>query len=162
MSTPTGGVKPINIAGRVASERERLIGMTNEERAWRAKYLKSQILAPEEPLNTAEYYKASFNPLRRLYKAPMNLLERTILIPVMGTVGGSVCRRVISLSIQGIIVIYCGWYHYRYNMSTWERHGGWHMTSTEPALIPTDKNYPNYKIKKPNEYATLGFENSKL
>ena len=51
-ASPTGGVKAMNIGGRLVRERERLIGMTEEERAWRARYLKSQILAPEEPLTT--------------------------------------------------------------------------------------------------------------
>ena len=51
-ASPTGGVKAMNIGGRLVRERERLIGMTEEERAWRARYLKSHILAPEVPLTT--------------------------------------------------------------------------------------------------------------
>lgn len=81
-ASPTGGVKPMNIGGRLVRERERLIGMTEEERAWRARYLKSQILAPEEPLTTKEYYRHYYNPLRRFYRIPLNALER-LLTPLM-------------------------------------------------------------------------------
>ncbi|TMW43869.1 hypothetical protein DOY81_011051 [Sarcophaga bullata] len=34
-ASPTGGVKPMAIAGRMVRERERLVGMSDEERAWR-------------------------------------------------------------------------------------------------------------------------------
>lgn len=38
-SSDTGGVKPMPIEGRMARERERLLGMTPEERKWRGKYI---------------------------------------------------------------------------------------------------------------------------
>lgn len=81
-SSNSGGVKVMSIGGRLVRERERLIGMTDEERAWRARYLKSQILAPEEPLNTTEYYRHCYNPLRRFYRIPLNALEG-LLTPLM-------------------------------------------------------------------------------
>lgn len=81
-SSVSGGVKPMSVGGRLVSERERLIGMTEEERAWRARYLKSHILAPEEPLKTKEYYRHYYNPLRRFYRIPLNAFER-LLTPLM-------------------------------------------------------------------------------
>lgn len=78
----TAGVKPMAIAGRVASERERCIGMTDSERAWRKQWLKDQILAPNEPVNVPEYWKERTNPLRRLYRAPLDIVF-TKLIPLL-------------------------------------------------------------------------------
>lgn len=75
-------IKVMSVCGRVVRERERLIGMLDEERAWRAKYLKSLILAPEEPLKTKEYYRHYYNPLRRFYRIPLNALEG-LLTPLM-------------------------------------------------------------------------------
>lgn len=76
------GVKIMSIGGRVTSERERLIGMLEEEREWRARFLKSQNLAPDEPLMTKEYYKELYNPFRRLYKLPFNKFE-ALLSPLI-------------------------------------------------------------------------------
>ena len=74
----TGGVEAMSIEGRMASERERCIGMTPEERAWRAQWLKDQILEPDEPTLPEGYYEARYNPIRRFYRAPMEKFERAL------------------------------------------------------------------------------------
>lgn len=68
----TAGVKPMAIAGRVQIERERCLGMTEAEKAWRKQWLKDQILAPNEPVYVEEYWKERTNPIRRFYRAPLN------------------------------------------------------------------------------------------
>lgn len=78
----TGGVKPMAIAGRMVSERERLFGMSTAERAWRAQWLKDQHLAPHEPVYVPELINAKINPIRRFYQAPLNKLY-SALAPVM-------------------------------------------------------------------------------
>lgn len=65
----TAGVHPFPIAGRVASARERTLGMTSIERAWRKQWLQDQILDPNEPCDNPEYWKERTNPIRRIYKA---------------------------------------------------------------------------------------------
>lgn len=160
-SSYSGGVRPISIAGRVGTERERLIGMTDEERAWRARYLKSQILAPEEPIIPEGYYKEFYNPIRRFYRAPMNALEST-LSGIVGPVPAFVIRGVTGRLMMGIVGLYCGWYYFKYNTAQWTRVSGWKVIVSRPVLLPGDKDFSNYKIKKPQEYATLGFENSPI
>lgn len=81
-SSDTGGVKPMAIAGRTVKERERLIGMTDEERAWRAKWLKDQVLTEREPVYVEEYWRSIRNPIRRLYVKPLNLFYHA-LVPVL-------------------------------------------------------------------------------
>lgn len=81
-SSNTGGVKPMTIIGRTGRERERLIGMTNEERLWRKTWLKDQILSADEPRYVPEYWKEIRNPIRRFYQAPLNVLHKA-LTPVM-------------------------------------------------------------------------------
>lgn len=78
----TAGVQPIPIAGRVASERERCLGMTDAERAWRRQWLKDQILAPNEPIWVEEAYLERTNPIKRLYRKPLDLIF-TKLAPVL-------------------------------------------------------------------------------
>lgn len=80
--SPTGGVQPFPIGGRLVRERERLRGMTDEERAWRKQYLKDQILSENEPRYVPEYWKERTNPIRRFYQWPLLQVEN-ILTPVM-------------------------------------------------------------------------------
>lgn len=70
------------IAGRMVSERERLLGMSAEERAWRAQWLKDQQLAPHEPVYVPELRQAKLNPIRKLYQAPLDKFA-SMLTPVI-------------------------------------------------------------------------------
>lgn len=74
MASDTCGVKPMSIQGRLVRERERLLGMTDEERAWRKQWLKDQHLSPNEPRFVPEAYYELNNPIRRLYRAPLDYL----------------------------------------------------------------------------------------
>lgn len=67
--------KPFPIAGRYTSERERLAGMTDAERAWRAQWLKDQVLSHREPVHVPELEQELVNPIRRFYRAPLNMVE---------------------------------------------------------------------------------------
>jgi NADH dehydrogenase (ubiquinone) 1 beta subcomplex subunit 6 len=73
----SGGVKVMGIQGRMSSERERMLGMTESERAWRAKWVKDQILH-DEPIIPPNYYKERYNVIRRFYRAPLDKLEATL------------------------------------------------------------------------------------
>jgi hypothetical protein len=76
--SPTGGVQPFPIGGRLVRERERLAGMTAEERAFRKQYLKDQELSKNEPRFVPEYWKERTNPIRRFYQFPLNTVENII------------------------------------------------------------------------------------
>lgn len=82
MASNTGGIKPMTIAGRMVRERERLLGMSPEERAWRAQWLKDQQLAHNEPRYVPEYWKERLNPIRRVYRAPLDMVQKG-LTPVL-------------------------------------------------------------------------------
>lgn len=77
LESQCGECKPMNIGGRMVWERERCIGMTDAERAWRSQWLKDQVLH-DEPVIPPNYYKERYNPIRRFYKAPMNIVENAI------------------------------------------------------------------------------------
>lgn len=82
-ATLTGGVKPMTITGRMTRERERCIGMSDEERRWRAQWLKDQELSPREPVHVDELTKAIRNPIRRFYTRPLNFIGDKYLVPAM-------------------------------------------------------------------------------
>ncbi|KAG7203192.1 hypothetical protein KM043_010299 [Ampulex compressa] len=144
-SSETGGVRPMYIVGRMESERERCIGMTDEERQWRAQWLKDQILAPDEPIVPPNYYKERFNPIRRFYRAPLNALERMIT-PIVGPSAAIITRN--SLGKIGLVVfaIYCGHYYLKYNRMNWQHSSGWHVIASRKMVCPGDPDYPNAPI----------------
>lgn len=83
ISTDTGGVTPMQIGGRVVRERERLQGMSAEERAWRAQWVKDQILTDREPVHVTQFETAIRNPIRRAYQWPLNQFVLKPLIPIL-------------------------------------------------------------------------------
>ncbi|XP_029172770.1 exosome complex exonuclease RRP42-like [Nylanderia fulva] len=109
-----GGERPMSITRRVERERERMLGMTDEERVWRKKWLDAQKLAPEEPVTPPGYYKKMYNPIRRFYQAPMNKFQN-LMEPVMGFTGAYVTRHIISKTAMSIVAVYCIYYHLKYN-----------------------------------------------
>lgn len=82
-ASPTSGVKPMQIGGRVVRERERLQGMTDHERAWRAQWLKDQILTDREPVGEQTWFNMVRNPIRRFYNKPLDLLIWKPLTPIL-------------------------------------------------------------------------------
>ncbi|XP_078042762.1 NADH dehydrogenase (ubiquinone) B17 subunit [Augochlora pura] len=157
----TGGIRPVSIEGRVARERERLIGMTEEERAWRAKYLKSLHLSHGEPVMTPEMYRQYYNPLRRLYKAPLNVFEKAIT-PIVGNKCAYVVRGVIGKLTLGAILVYASWYQLKYNHATWQRVSGWTMMQSRSTVLPGEPGYPKVAIRPPNQYASKEFEKAPI
>ncbi|KAK0168271.1 hypothetical protein PV327_002095 [Microctonus hyperodae] len=160
-ASDTGGVKPMSIAGRMVSERERLLGMTPEERAWRAQWLKDQHLAPDEPKVNPEYYRVRYNPIRRFYRAPLDKIENALL-PKYGRDFAYFCRHLISKTFFLYIGISWCTYYFKYNASDWTRLSGLKVTTSRPRLLPGDPGYPNFHRKKDNEYATFGFLDSPI
>ncbi|CAK9830682.1 hypothetical protein ANTRET_LOCUS7811 [Anthophora retusa] len=158
-SSDTSGVKAMNIGGRLVKERERLIGMTDDERAWRARYLKSLNLAPDEPVIPKDYYKEYYNPLRRMYRIPLNAFEAA-LAPAIGATAANVTRLATARLLMGIIGIYGGWYYFKYHTATWMKQSGWRVLKMRDAEYPCEKNYPG--LVKPTRWATDGFENSPI
>jgi len=72
----TGGVLPIDLEGRHRFVRQRLTNMNDEERAFRRKFLHDQHLSQDEPVVVPEIYKELYNPIRRVFRAPMNVFQQ--------------------------------------------------------------------------------------
>ncbi|KAF5292611.1 hypothetical protein FQA39_LY13944 [Lamprigera yunnana] len=155
VNTDTGGVKPMAIAGRLVRERERLIGMTNEERAWRKKWVQDQHLSPNEPRYVPELYKSLYNPIRRLYRAPLDIAAK-IFEPTLGKRVHTI-RYITGKFLMGYAaaVILC--YYFKYNANDWTRGGGWRVLQSRQSNLPGDLNFPEVSVKKPSDYGSRGF-----
>lgn len=71
----TGGVLPIDLEGRHRFVRQRLTNMTDEERAFRRKFLHDQHIHEDEPVMVPEIYQELYNPIRRAYRMPMDAVQ---------------------------------------------------------------------------------------
>ncbi|XP_059051028.1 NADH dehydrogenase [ubiquinone] 1 beta subcomplex subunit 6 [Achroia grisella] len=156
----TAGVKPMAIAGRVASERERCLGMTDAERAWRKQWLKDQILAPNEPVHVEEYWKERTNPIRRFYRKPLDKLF-TSLIPMLGEERAVNYRYItgkLGLIAIGVLSVH---YYFKYQGNDWTKKGGWRVMRTKPTVLPGQPGFPfKSERSKPSDYADRNFKNS--
>ncbi|KAL1490838.1 hypothetical protein ABEB36_013463 [Hypothenemus hampei] len=158
LESQTGGVKPMAIAGRFDLERERLLGMTEAERAYRKQWLKDQHLAPNEPRVVPEIYKATTNPIRRFYRWPLDQLEKK-LTPSMGLMSAKFTRHVIAKSSFAIMAIYATYYNFKYHSNEWDRKTGWTVKASRPACYPGDPEYPKVSDRtKPADYSSKGFD----
>ncbi|VVC95174.1 unnamed protein product [Leptidea sinapis] len=140
----TAGVQPMPIAGRVAIERERCLGMTAAEREWRKQWLKDQILAPNEPVHVEEYWRERTNPIRRFYRWPLDTLYR-VLSPVLGETRAADYRYIIGKT--GLI-------------ADWTKKGGWRVIKSKPMVLPGQDGFPFQSQMKESDYAARGFKNS--
>ncbi|XP_047507189.1 NADH dehydrogenase [ubiquinone] 1 beta subcomplex subunit 6-like [Pieris napi] len=158
----TAGVKPMTIAGRVASERERCIGMTDAERQWRKQWLKDQVLAPNEPMHVEEYWKERTNPIRRLYRKPLDALFEK-LSPVLGVNRAADYRYItgkLGLIAVGVLATH---YYFKYGGNDWTKKGGWRVVTSKPIVLPGQPRFP-FKSERASDadYADRGFKDSVL
>lgn len=158
----TGGVKPMNIAGRYVTERERLVGMTDAERAFRKQWLQDQILSPNEPRKVPETYKALYNPIRRFYRWPLDKFQAS-LEPALGYESAYVIRNCIGKGALIIFGIYWFTYYAKYNSNDWTRKSGWRSKVSKTVVDIGDENFPKVSEKtKPSDYADRGFSKVNL
>ncbi|XP_011694364.1 PREDICTED: uncharacterized protein LOC105453834 [Wasmannia auropunctata] len=160
-TSATPAERPMSIKRRVGQERERMLGMTDEERAWRKKWLDAQKLAPEEPVVPKGYYEQMYNPIRRLYMAPGNKFQN-MLEPLIGYVPAYVTRRVLTRSMMGLFAVYCFYYHLKYNKMNWTRNGGFKITFSRPSMYPDTKDLSVLYKTKGNQFYVNDFDKSPI
>uniref|UniRef100_A0A1A9UIT0 Uncharacterized protein n=1 Tax=Glossina austeni TaxID=7395 RepID=A0A1A9UIT0_GLOAU len=160
-ASDTAGVKPMSIAGRMVRERERLIGMTDEERAWRKQWLKD-LEIHHESRTVPALERELQNPIKRFYRMPLDKLC-DVLTPVLGH-GRAFTIRFWTGKIGLFLgAVYGGFYYFKYNQNDWTRKGGWRVISSRVACNPGDPGFPQVSERtKPSDYGTRGFEKSPI
>lgn len=161
-ASDTGGVKPMNLEGRLGRERERLLGMTEEERAYRRQWVKDQELSPNEPRFVPELYKERYNIIRRFYRYPLDQLGKA-LEPVLGPSGALKVRYFTGKGLMGIYGAVIAAYYFNYNTNDWTRKGGFRVYHSRAAVVEGDPGYPRLSDRKVGaDYASRGFKDVKL
>ncbi|XP_011874244.1 PREDICTED: uncharacterized protein LOC105565558 [Vollenhovia emeryi] len=155
------GERPMSIVRRMDRERERMLGMTDEERAWRKKWLDAQKLAPEEPVMPEGYYQEMYNPIRRFYMAPGRKFEG-MLEPFIGKGPAYVTRRTLTGMMMGVFATYCIYYHLKYNKMNWMRNGGWKITISRHKMYPDTKDLNVLYRTKGTDFYVNDFDKSPI
>ncbi|CAG0884032.1 unnamed protein product [Cyprideis torosa] len=144
----TGGVLPMSIIGRMKLEQDRLAGMNEVERAWRAQWLKDQELSHREPVFVPEYFAALNNPFRRNMKLPLDFFFKRVIEPIAGAPKAYFFRHLIGKGLVALGVMYVVYYEVKYNGKTFEQRAGQNMRWSPEAVLPGDPDFPF--IYKPN------------
>lgn len=161
-ASDTGGVKSFPIETRLGYIRERLMGMTDEERAYRKQWVKDQELSPNEPREVPEMYKERYNIIRRAYRFPLDQLQK-IITPVVGASTAWRIRYVSGKLIIGYILACSITYYFQYNTNSWIRKGGIRVYTSRLPVVPGDPGYPKLSERSEGaDYADRGFKNCQL
>ncbi|RZF44672.1 hypothetical protein LSTR_LSTR000624 [Laodelphax striatellus] len=152
----------MNLQGRLARERERLLGMSPEERQWRKQWIKDQHLSPNEPKVVPELYYELNNPIRRLYRKPLDML----FAPLQGVLGKEMALNARYITGRLLMMTwgaFFGFYWLKYNAQLWETRKGWNTVMTRPSILPGEPDFPWVSQKtKPSDYNEKGFKNSPI
>uniref|UniRef100_A0A2S2NBU7 Uncharacterized protein n=1 Tax=Schizaphis graminum TaxID=13262 RepID=A0A2S2NBU7_SCHGA len=161
-SNETGGVLPIDLEGRHRFVRQRLTNMTDEERAFRRKFLHDQHLSHDEPVAVPQIYNELYNPIRRAFRIPMNVFQ-DFLTPKLGERTAFNVRFLTSKILMGITLVYVGTYYVLYNTNNWERKSGWRIHESRSQCVPGDPGFPRTSDRSlPRHYADRGFSSSPI
>lgn len=124
--------------------RERTRGMTPEEREWRKRWVMDQKLHPDEPVRVEAIYR-QLNPIRRLYRYPLDRLYEKVLEPKMGFYYAHITRTLLPKLVFAYVGACALWYHFKYSSKDWTRMLGSFTVVPETPLYrkkEIEKNYP--------------------
>lgn len=161
-ASDTGGVLAMDLVGRLSRERERLASMTDAERAFRREYLKAQQLAPDEPRFVPALYKELYNPIRRAYRFPLDVIGK-FLGPIVGQQRATNIRYFTGKFLMLTAFAYACTYYFKYNENTWVAKTAWRRVEGRVAIVEGDPEYPKQSERSQGaDYASKGFKNFNL
>ncbi|MFH4973512.1 hypothetical protein AB6A40_000221 [Gnathostoma spinigerum] len=110
---------PMSLEMHMADERVRTAGLTPAEREWRIKWLKDQHLHPDEPIHVDAVHR-QLNPIRILYRLPMDTLYKRFLRPTFGVYYGTAVRVMGPKLIFAFLILETMYYYWKYEVKDWE------------------------------------------
>lgn len=157
--SPTGGVMPMQIAGRFHNERARLGPDFNDaERRWRVRWHHDQELHPSEPRPELPELKAEkYWWLRRLYRKPLDILEERILAPRIGLEGAEAVRKLLGKGSLFYIASLVIWYNLKYRGQDWQVLKRPIFYWIRPEVFPGEEGYPLVEKKEKSEWFDCNF-----
>uniref|UniRef100_A0A0N5AFD7 NADH dehydrogenase [ubiquinone] 1 beta subcomplex subunit 6 n=1 Tax=Syphacia muris TaxID=451379 RepID=A0A0N5AFD7_9BILA len=138
----------------MGDERVRASGLTPAEKEWRIKWVKDQRLHPDEPIHVDAVYR-QLNPIRRIYRWPLDKLYVHYLRPTFGPYKAAIIRVLtpkILMIAFGAELLY---YYLKYEARDWEHIRGpeWlnykHIVTRKKEIQEIDPNLLELGIADP-------------
>jgi len=156
----TGGAMPMDTEGPAYSWKYRLdYGMTDEDREYRRRWLKDQILAETEPMEVPGLYQARINPIRRALCWPMNQVVKAAT-PYVGFEVAQGSRFAWRGFVFGLAAVWTTMYYFNYHGHNWTSPSGWKVYRKKETLLPGDEGYSVARTFPKNHWADFGFSSA--
>merc|ERR1712025_651077 len=121
---------------------------TDIDREWRKKWLKAQELTAREKAyhffyhwDNPDFRKARLNPLRRIWQAPGEAVERA-LRPALGLKGAFMSKRFVGKAMWGMAAVWAMTYYGLYCSGDWTRQTGWKYHVSKPPACRDSRSSP--------------------
>uniref|UniRef100_A0A914Y932 NADH dehydrogenase [ubiquinone] 1 beta subcomplex subunit 6 n=1 Tax=Panagrolaimus superbus TaxID=310955 RepID=A0A914Y932_9BILA len=125
---------PMSLELHMGNERVRTAGLTDAERAWRAKWLKDQHLHPDEPIHVDAVHR-QLNPIRILYRWPWDKLYQHFLRPTFGVYYGTAIRVAAPKIMMGFLIFETMYYYWKYEARDWQHLRGIETNKKKETLV---------------------------
>uniref|UniRef100_A0A0N4ZT90 NADH dehydrogenase [ubiquinone] 1 beta subcomplex subunit 6 n=1 Tax=Parastrongyloides trichosuri TaxID=131310 RepID=A0A0N4ZT90_PARTI len=135
---------PMSLELHMADERVRSAGLTPAEREWRKKWVQDQHLHPDEPIHVEAVHR-QLNPVRILYRLPLDTLYKRFLVPSLGVYNATAVRAFTPKFLMMLLGIEIAYYYWKYEAKDWSRLRGIETSPIRSALekkVEIESNYP--------------------
>ncbi|KAI1723361.1 NADH:ubiquinone oxidoreductase, NDUFB6/B17 subunit domain-containing protein [Ditylenchus destructor] len=143
----------------MADERVRTAGLSDVEREWRHKWLKDQHIHPDEPIHVDAIYR-NLNPIRLIYRWPMDKLYIHFLRPTFGSFYGGHIRHAVPKVVFMFLGFEFFYYWFKYEDKGWQRTRGGEAL-VNPLFIANkeeiDQQYPGLTELASNDPAKFDY-----
>lgn len=155
------GVRVMWVESRFWYDRERLSQDFDQDwREYRAKYIHSLALHPNEPVYVPEYERFLINPIRRFYMKGGNWLENNIILKYItrDKLKSAYYRVNTTRTIMAYFLLVAGYYYVRYNHRKWDYRSGPEIQISCPKYYPDHPKYPFEDFRtEPGHFWDRGF-----
>ncbi|KJH46764.1 hypothetical protein DICVIV_07180 [Dictyocaulus viviparus] len=135
---------PMSLELHMADERVRAAGLSPAEREWREKWVKDQVLHPDEPIVVDAVHR-QLNPIRILYRWPWDKLYLHFLKPTFGVYYGTAIRVVVPKLFMFFFALETIYYYWKYEVKDWQHLRGIETMPLKEIIVnekEIEKNYP--------------------
>lgn len=155
------GVRTVWIESRFWYDRERLLPDFDDDwRKYRAKYLHSLNLHPNEPVHVPQWELHMINPIRRFYMKPGDLIEKHIIKRFITTDAprAEKYRSNVRNLFVAYVVASLAYYYVRFNYKKWETDTGVLARTSAPKIHYGHPQFPAKEWhQEPADYCDMGF-----
>ncbi|KAL3078946.1 hypothetical protein niasHS_014728 [Heterodera schachtii] len=136
---------PMSLQLHMADERVRTAGLSKAEREWREKWVHDQSMHPDEPIHVDAVHR-QLNPIRVLYRWPMDKLYKHFLRPTFGNYWATIIRVYVPKFFWFFLTFEFFYYVWKYESKSWQKRIGF-STTNRPERYALVKDHDEETLK---------------